>query len=263
MALHDEFFAALFRDYDAVTLAAHGRIASHDKADGSSVTIADRDASTLVLTRLQAYTPDHGVISEEEAEPYRPSARWRWVVDPLDGTASFARGLPVWGIGLGLLDRDQPSEGHLRFPLVGETYAFRDGAALLNGRPIAPPSVSIAADCRNVMITSIHEYVDVRKVAGFRLHNLGSNLFHMMALATGRCEAIVTGPCHAWDLAAALPFTRALGHVERFLDGSPLVLSEVLDQADFGFPIRQPLVIGPREVVASLLGMLSASHQHV
>ena len=170
MSRHDRFFAELFRDYDAVTVPIHGRIAAQDKSDGSSVTAADRDASALALRRLKEHTPEYGVISEEEAEPYLPTAEWKWAMDPLDGTAAFARGLPVWGIGLGLIQHDQPREGYLRFPVVGETYAFRDGAGLFNGSPMVPPSLPIAADCRNVMITAIHSYVDVRRVEDYRLH---------------------------------------------------------------------------------------------
>jgi fructose-1,6-bisphosphatase/inositol monophosphatase family enzyme len=256
MSRHDRFFAELFDAYDRATVPIHGRIAAQDKSDGSSVTAADREASALALERLKAHTPDHGVISEEEAEPYLPKAEWKWAMDPLDGTAAFARGLPVWGLGVGLMQHDQPREGYLRFPVVNETYAFRDGVALLNGKPIVAPSLPVAADCRNVMITAIHSYVDVRRVQGYRLHNLGSNLYHMLALATGRCEAIITGPCYLWDLAPALPFTRALGHVERYLDGTPLVLEEILARRDYGFPVRQPMLVGPEKVVAGLLGML-------
>jgi myo-inositol-1(or 4)-monophosphatase len=257
----DRFFGELFRRYDDVTLPVHGRIAAQDKADGSSVTAADRAASALVLEALKRHTPDYGVISEEEEQPYRAGAQWRWAVDPLDGTAVFARGLPVWGVGVGLLHGAEPREGYLHFPLLGESYAFRDGVALRNRKPIELPSDAISADCRNLMITAIHSYVDVRRLTGFRLHNLGSNLYHMLALATGRCEAIITGPCYLWDLAPALPFTRALGYVERFLDGSALQLAELLARADFGFPVRQPLIVGPAEVVAELLKALH--HQQV
>jgi fructose-1,6-bisphosphatase/inositol monophosphatase family enzyme len=255
------FFEELFAQYDRVTIPVHGRIAAQGKADGSSVTAADREASTLVLEALKSHTPAYGVISEEEDEPYLAGAAWRWAVDPLDGTAAFARGLPVWGVGIGLLHEAEPREGYLHFPLLNETYAYRDGIALRNGKPIAAPSHEVAADCRNVMITAIHPYVDVRRVAGFRLHNLGSNLYHMLALATGRCEAIITGPCYLWDLAPALPFTRARGYVERFLDGSPLVLADLLARRDFGFPVRQPLVVGPEDLVIQLLKTLR--HQHV
>ena len=103
MSRHDDFIAELFRQYDRITLPVFGSIAAQDKADGSSITSADRDASAHVLGCLVRHTPDYGVISEEESEPYRPEADWQWVVDPLDGTAAFARGLPVWGIGIGLL----------------------------------------------------------------------------------------------------------------------------------------------------------------
>jgi fructose-1,6-bisphosphatase/inositol monophosphatase family enzyme len=258
---HDRFFPELFLQYDRVTLPVYGRIAAQGKADGSSVTAADREASTLVLEALKRYTPDYGVISEEEREPYLAGAQWRWAVDPLDGTAAFARGLPVWGVGIGLLHQAEPREGYLRFPVINESYAFRDGVALRNGKPIEPPSHPVAADCRNVMITAIHPYVDVRRIEGFRLHNLGSNLYHLLALASGRCEAIITGPCYLWDLAPALPFTRALGHVERFLDGSPLVLADLLAREDFGFALRQPLLVGPAAVVTALREALS--HQQV
>jgi fructose-1,6-bisphosphatase/inositol monophosphatase family enzyme len=262
MPRHDRFFDELFARYDRVTVPAYGRVAAQAKADGSAVTAADRDASALVLDALKRHTPGYGVISEEEDTPYLPGASWRWAVDPLDGTAAFARGLPVWGVGIGLLREAQPREGYLHFPLLAESYAFRDGVALRNGEPIEPPSSESAADCRNVMITAVHSHVDVRRVAGFRLHNLGSNLYHMLALATGRCEAIISGPCYLWDLAPALPFTRAIGHVERFLDGSPLVIEDLLSRADFGFPVPQPLIVGAPAVVAALLEMLS-DHQQV
>jgi fructose-1,6-bisphosphatase/inositol monophosphatase family enzyme len=259
---HDRFFEELCRRYDQVTVPVHGRIAAHDKADGSSVTAADREASTLVLEALKRHTPDHGVISEEEDAPHLAGADWRWAVDPLDGTAAFARGLPVWGLGMGLLHHAEPREGYLHFPLLKETYAFRDGVALRNGNAIEPPASEIAADCRNLMITSVHPYLDVRRITGYRFHNLGSNLYHMLALATGRCEAIITGPCYLWDLAPALPFTRALGYIERFLDGSALRLADLLARRDFGFPIRQPLIVGPAGLVGELLQML-AGHQQV
>lgn len=256
MTCRDDFVSALFRDYDRITLSVFGRIAAQDKADGSAVTAADRAASAHVLQCLIRHTPDHGVISEEESEPYRRGAAWQWAVDPLDGTAAFARGLPVWGIGMGLLHDDIPCEGYLHFPVVKESYSFRDGVARLNGRAIEAPSLEVASDCRNVMITAVHSFIDVRRVKGMRLHNLGSTLYHLMALATGRCEAVISGPCYVWDLAAALPFTRALGHVERYLDGRPLRLAELLASADFGFPVKQPLLVGPPALVADLLDMI-------
>jgi myo-inositol-1(or 4)-monophosphatase len=255
-ASHRVLIEQLFADYDALTLPLHGRLAAEDKVDGSSVTRADRDASKLVVDRLARYTPDAGVISEEEAESVRPQADWQWAIDPLDGTASFARGLPVWGLGIGLLDRGDAVSGYLRFPAVDQTFMFEGGVGLLNGQEITRSRETVAADTRNVMITSIHQHTDVRRLRGYRFHNLGSNLYHLVMLGCGHCEAIITGPCYLWDLAPALPFTRAAGCIERYLDGSPLKLRELL-APPYGFPIAQPMVVGPAAIVDAILAALA------
>jgi len=249
------FVQQLFREYAAITVPLHGAVEADDKADGSSVTRADREASAHVLRRLNAYTPAYGVISEEERVSYLPGARWQWAVDPLDGTASFARGLPVWGLGMGLLDGPQPVAGYLHFPIVQQTFTFDNGVALLNGAPVPPAPAHLAPDTLNVMITAIHGFIDVRRIEGYRLHNLGSTCYHLMMLAAGRCEAVISGPCFIWDLAPALPFTRALGHVERYLDGSAFHVEPLLEPS-YGFPLEQPLLVGPAEVVDRLIRAL-------
>jgi fructose-1,6-bisphosphatase/inositol monophosphatase family enzyme len=255
---HLSFVASLFRDYDALVMPLHGSVAALDKDDGSSVTRADREASALVVARLKTYAPDAGIICEEEAISHQPDARLQWAIDPLDGTASFARGLPVWGLGIGLLDGDAAVAGYLRFPAVHQTFVCENGSGRCNGMSIASMTSAgrgISADTRNVMITSIHDYVDIRRMKGYRFHNLGSNLYHLMMLACGRCEAIITGPCYLWDLAPALPFTRAAGCVERYLDGSPLDIDRLL-APPYGFPIAQPMIVGPVETVTELCATL-------
>jgi fructose-1,6-bisphosphatase/inositol monophosphatase family enzyme len=253
---HIAFVTSLFDDYKAITLPLHGAVDGEDKPDGSSVTQADRKASAHTLARLKERMPDHGVISEEEAVSYLPQARMQWAVDPLDGTASFARGLPVWGLGMGLIDKSEPVAGYLHFPIVGETFTYEDGVARRNGEIIGRAQVRQAPDTRNVMITSIHDYVDVRRIDGYRIHNLGSNLYHLMMLAAGRCEAIITGPCYLWDMAPALPFTRALGYVERYLDGTEFDMSRLMTPP-YGFPLEQPLIVGPERMVNWLLERLA------
>jgi myo-inositol-1(or 4)-monophosphatase len=251
---HLAFMRELFAEYDRMTLPLYGTVSSQDKADGSSVTRADREASAHVLARLTEHSPTYGVISEEESTPYLPEAEWQWAVDPLDGTASFARGLPIWGLGMGLVCRGEPVAGYLRFPAVNQTFTFENGRGLLNGAPLPARPDVLSEDTRNVMITAVHDYVDVRRLKGYRVHNLGSNLYHLMMLAAGGCEAIITGPCYLWDLAPALPFTRASGHVERFLDGSPLALNDLL-VPDYG--IKQPMIMAPPHLVERLIEALA------
>ncbi|HKP67069.1 MAG TPA: hypothetical protein VJX31_10625, partial [Casimicrobiaceae bacterium] len=75
-------------------------------------------------------------------------------------------------------------------------------------------------------------------------------------LAAGRCDAVITGPCYIWDLAPALPFTRARGYVERYLDGSTFSVAPLLTPS-YGFPVRQPMFVGPEDVVARLIESLN------
>jgi fructose-1,6-bisphosphatase/inositol monophosphatase family enzyme len=156
---------------------------------------------------------------------------------------------------MGLLDGAQPVAGYLHFPIVRQTFTFENGVAQLNGAPIPPAAAHLAPDTLNVQITAIHDYVDVRRISQYRLHNLGSTCYHTMMLAAGRCDALIIGPCFLWDLAPGLPFTRARGHVERYLDGSIFRVEDLL-KPRYGFPIQQPLLIGPERVVDSLLAVL-------
>jgi histidinol-phosphatase len=227
---HADLIAELFRRYDALALGAFRTIRAEIKADGTTVTAVDREASRTLLEALRAHTPDYGVISEEEAQPWQPEARWQWVVDPLDGTAAFARGYPTWGLGIGLLEGDAPREGYLRFPALDETYAFEAGRMSFAGRPVPPLEADPLRDTRNLLFdSSLHRRIrSYEPLRDYKLRGFGSNLYHMASLAMGRAEAMICGRVYLWDLAAALPMTRGRGFSERYVDGRPFDVGEVL-----------------------------------
>lgn len=251
-----DLIADLFRQYDALALGAFRSIRAEAKADGTTVTAVDREASRLVSGALRRLTPEHGVISEEEAEPYRPDARWQWVIDPLDGTASFARGYPVWGLGIGLLEGDQPRQGYLRFPVVDESYTLDGRGLRFNGAPAAPLEPDALRDTRNLLLdSSLHKRLQsFAPLRDYKLRVFGSNLYHMVSLAMGRAEAMMCGRVFLWDLAGALPITRARGITERYVDGSAFDLGDVL-RSDTR-RIRLPLILGTPERIDTLLALL-------
>jgi histidinol-phosphatase len=88
---------------DAITLPAfRSRTVAVDlKRDGTEVTAVDRAAETAITERLAAARPDHGVLGEEHGT-VAPDSPWRWLVDPIDGTSGFVRGIPVWATLLAL-----------------------------------------------------------------------------------------------------------------------------------------------------------------
>jgi fructose-1,6-bisphosphatase/inositol monophosphatase family enzyme len=238
-----------------VALGYFGTLAAEEKADGTAVTRLDREVSARVVRALQGHTPAYGVISEEEAQSYLPLAAWQWVVDPLDGTAAFARGYSAWGLGIGLMHGSDTVEGYMRFPVLNETFCFADGVGTLNGKPLSHAVPVSFPDTHNVLTTStLHDEIPYDRLAGVKLRSFGSNLYHLGCLAAGRADAIICPSAYLWDIAAALPFTRALDMVEVELDGSPFVLERVLRHPQYR--IERPLFIGRPAEVEQLVARL-------
>src|SRR5665647_1807819 len=88
------------------------------KADGSPVTIADRSAEQAARDWIERRFPGDGILGEEFGVT-RPNARRRWVLDPIDGTKTFIRGVPLWGTLVGVTEGDEVLAGAAYFPAVG------------------------------------------------------------------------------------------------------------------------------------------------
>ena len=109
-------------------------IVAETKADASPVTVADRDAERLARDLIETRFPDDGIVGEEFGES-RPGASRRWIIDPIDGTRSFVRGVPLYGVLLAVEDDDEAVLGVIHFPALSETvYAARGEGCWWDGR---------------------------------------------------------------------------------------------------------------------------------
>jgi histidinol-phosphatase len=97
------------------------------KADGSPVTEADTEAERVMRELIQARSPDHGIMGEEQ-DDVNPDAEWCWVLDPIDGTSSFALGLPTFGTLIALLKNGHPILGVINMPGLKETVYAEMGS---------------------------------------------------------------------------------------------------------------------------------------
>lgn len=250
---HYEAIRDLLDAFDSRALAAFHGVETEIKADGTPVTRVDQETTAHVNGVLRERFPDYGLLGEETPEHHLPDAERQWVIDPLDGTAMFARGLPVWGMGIGLLERGVPIEGYLTFPAIGERYACADGAVYVNGRP-ARRAPEPDARMRGILVGSdtIHE-LPLPRIRGYKMRNFGTNLYHLIAVAMGHAEAMISPRCYLWDLVPALPFTRAWGLVERYLDGTPLRMEALWAPRRRQAALEQALVVGNSRDVSAIL----------
>jgi histidinol-phosphatase len=95
-------------------------IAVEKKSDLSPVTLADRNAEEILRTKIARKFPGHGIIGEEFGEE-NSSAEWVWTIDPIDGTRSFIKGLPLFATLIALLRNGEPVMGIISLPALGET----------------------------------------------------------------------------------------------------------------------------------------------
>jgi histidinol-phosphatase len=196
------------------------------KADASPVTVADRGAEQLLRGLIGRAFPEHGIVGEEYGDDGAGRSH-RWVLDPIDGTKSFVRGVPLYGT-LVALERDGvPVVGVAHFPGLGETIAAAQGLGCQwNGRA-ARVSAADALAVATIVYTDI---AAVTRRLGARWDGLvratqiqrgwGDCYGHCL-VATGRADAMLDPAMHAWDCAALVPIVQEAGG--RFSDWSDRV----------------------------------------
>src|SRR5262245_33069183 len=106
-----EFALNLARAAEAEIMPRCRTCAVHCKPDGSEVTDADRRAEEAMREMIVRHLPGHVVLGEEHGGPSNPTNAPMWVLDPIDGTASFALGLPIFGTLIGYVERGEPQLG--------------------------------------------------------------------------------------------------------------------------------------------------------
>jgi myo-inositol-1(or 4)-monophosphatase len=192
----------------ALALRLRDRGLSVDFKEGDSpVTNADLAADALLKQRLRTARPDYGWLSEETADdPARLSARRLFVVDPIDGTRSFAAGEAFWTVCVAVVEGDRPVAGVVFAPQLSETYATAAGAgATLNGRPIVASGTRDIAGCEMIAHPKMFSHGDWPKPwPDMVIARRNSTAYRLCLVASGAADATVTFAAkHDWDLAAA------------------------------------------------------------
>ncbi|MGQ0815475.1 MAG: histidinol-phosphatase [Gemmatimonadota bacterium] len=194
-------------------------ITAETKPDDSPVTLADRAAEQIARELITTRFPHDGIIGEEFGA-IRADASRRWILDPIDGTRTFVRGVPFFGCLLALEEDGEPVIGVTYFPALEETvYAARGMGCWWNGRR-ALVSDETTLD-RALVLTTDVEHIErenlaagwnrVRSRAGL-VRTWGDCYGHAL-VATGRAEAMFDPKMSIWDAAPLRPIIEEAGGV--------------------------------------------------
>jgi histidinol phosphatase-like enzyme (inositol monophosphatase family) len=203
------------------TLAHFNRgVAIEEKTDGTPVTVADREAEAAMRAVIARRFPGHAILGEEEGETAGDGVH-RWIIDPLDGTRTFVRGVPLYGTLVGIEVHDEPVVGVIYLPALDEIVAAARGVGCTwNGAPCRVSPVSrlddalvVLTDERSARARSEAYAALTARVA---MQRTWGDCYGYVLVATGRAEVALDPIMNVWDCAALLPIVEEAGG--RFTD---------------------------------------------
>ena len=185
-----------------------------EKSRGNPVTTADLMANRAIREVLAARFPEDAWLSEEDADgPGRLDRSRVWIVDPLDGTREFIRGIPEFCVSIGLAVDGVPVLGVIYHPLRLELFdAVRGGGARLNGEPLQVRRPEDRGRAR-LLISRSEPRRRLDELAGeFSLEPMGSIAYRLASVACGRADAAVTfRRAREWDVCAGVVIVEEAG----------------------------------------------------
>ena len=211
------FGAELAKIVTAVVSGKRTKLRIEIKRDGSVLTNIDIAVEQAVRARIESEFPDHGILGEEL--PVRnPVAEYMWVIDPIDGTAQFAAGLPNYGSLIALCHHGKPILGIICQPDTRDTYLGVSGLGTwYNGEPVRTSAVETLAE--SILCISDPDSFDhstrpgMQRLRGASLWNVfEGGCLSFGALAAGRIGASICGSnLTNFDICALVPVVEAAG----------------------------------------------------
>ena len=190
------------------------------KQDKSFVTDVDLAVEELIRARLTQHFPEHGVIGEEFPNT-NPDSPFQWTVDPIDGTNSFRSGIPLYGMLVSLLEKEEPLLGVLELPGLKKSFhAIKGSGGYLNGKALPKLPEGPSANLKDEIIL-VGERIQFEVANKLQVYDkLSSNFSHLRVycdcfghslVAQGSAVAMVDFDLHIWDLAPSKLLITELG----------------------------------------------------
>jgi histidinol-phosphatase len=202
-------------------------VAVETKGDGSPVTVADRGAEERVRAWISERFPGDAVLGEEFGDSAGTTGR-RWIVDPIDGTKAFVRGVPLWGALVAVVEGDTVLAGAANFPGVGEALTAANGCGCWHNDARAAVSRVDALAQATVLITDPRTNRAPITTSGWdRLSRSAAvcrtwgDAYGYLLVATGRAEIMIDPIANPWDVACFQPIITEAGGVFSDLAGAP------------------------------------------
>lgn len=199
------------------------RTISYKKSFANLVTNVDHEVEELILRKITSRYPEHSIIAEESGKKIK-NPKYKWFIDPIDGTTNFAHGYPFFCISVGFAINDILQFGLVKNPITNEFYSARKGkGAKLNGKPISVSKVKKIKE--SLLVTGFsHDGVSSKQENFKNFQTLttkshgvrrdGAAALDLCYVACGRVDAFWEKELNPWDVASGvLILKEALGKI--------------------------------------------------
>ena len=230
-----DFALDLSAEAGAFILPLWKNVAVDHKPDGSEVTEADRGAEELLRRRIAGRYPDHAMLGEEFGGERGREAEHLWLLDPIDGTASFAIGLPLFGTLIAYLRRGEVCAGVIGAHALGDTIYAALGQGCWHhkegGTPRRVWTSGVADPAEAFVVSTGLELTDLdprdpNPAVGLsklfktaRRFRWSGDCINYTLLCQGRIDVAIDPRMNPWDIAAVVPCVQEAGGVLTSLDG--------------------------------------------
>ena len=193
------------------------------KGPGDFVTVSDKRVEKILIDELQRARPNYSILSEEIGL-IKKDEEFKWIIDPIDGTANFLHGIPHFGISIGLEHNKEIICGIIYDPIKNEMFfAEKGNGSYLNDQRMRVSARSKLMDC--IIFTggpsfksndedkklSLKEYEKFSSKIGTPLRKMGSASLDMAYVAAGRCDGFWQRNLNYWDIAAGIILVKEAG----------------------------------------------------
>lgn len=256
-----DFCQTTTKEVGAKLIEDFGRLKPEQKEDGSLVTKADRWSDGEIRSAIARTFPAHGILTEETTHIF-PDKDWCWIVDPIDGTTNFTRGVPIWAISLGLLYRGTPVFGFVYLPqlqhsfhgywygdsgLTGTTGAYLNNEKIYTSQDNPSKSHLFNLCARSTKI--------LHKPFPCKTRMIGVASYNILLVAAGAAIGGVEATPKIWDIAAVWVILQAAGGTFVNLNSEPIFPLQI--GHNYGSISYPSLVVARKELVTDFESLVA------
>jgi myo-inositol-1(or 4)-monophosphatase len=191
------------------------------KGPGDFVTTSDKRVETILIEEFQKARPDYSILSEEIGE-IKNKSEFKWIIDPIDGTANFLHGVPHFAISVGLEHNGEIICGIIYDPIKDEMFVAEKGnGSYVNNQRMRVSARTKLKDCiiftggpkseSKDRETSLDEYKKFSSSVLIPIRKMGSASLDMAYVAAGRCDGFWQRNLNYWDIAAGIIIVKESG----------------------------------------------------